>query len=101
MTFKGADGKYYFLGAQNLFAWMKKTFGPPNISLDQNEVGPAGLEFFDIADGNEGIYIMIPNYPAKFGASGHADLFDGGTFNAGAYFNPPGGLHSANLWILN
>ena len=43
---------------------------------------------------------MVPNYPSKFGASGHADIFNGASFNKNGYFNASGGLHSANLWIL-
>lgn len=101
ITFKGADNKYYFLGAKNLFEWMKKTFGAPDISLNESEVGTGGFGFFTSANGDKGIYIMIPNYPAQFGASGHADIFNGSTFNAGGYLNPAGGLHSANLWKLN
>lgn len=101
ITFEGADNKYYFLGARNLFEWMKKTFGVPDLSLNQSEVGTAGFDFFSAANGNSGIYIMIPNYPAQFGASGHADIFNGSKFNAGGYLNPAGGLHSVNLWVLN
>jgi hypothetical protein len=42
---------------------------------------------------------MIPNYPNYFKASGHADIYDGSNFDKLGYFNPSGGLYSANLWI--
>src|SRR5690606_40886249 len=35
-TLQGADGKYYFLNAQALIIWMKKTFGTTN-----NQIGRA------------------------------------------------------------
>lgn len=100
-TFKGFDNKYYFLGARKLYEWMKKTFGNPNISLNQSQAKTDGSGFLGLALGKKGLYIMIPNYPSQFGASGHADIFNGSSFNKNGYFGANGGLHSANLWILN
>lgn len=80
---------------------MKRTFGSPNICLNQLQTGMSGSRFINTANGSKGIYIMIPNYPSQFGASGHTDIFDGEVFNRNGYFGASGGLHSANLWILN
>lgn len=99
-TFKGADNKYYFLGAANLIEWMKATFGNPHISLDGNQTKVDGSGFIKATEGKPGIYGMIPNYPDKFGASGHADNFDGQKMNVGGYFNAEGGVYRTYLWKL-
>lgn len=101
LTFKGADGKYYFLGASHLNNWLIKTFGEPTYSLNQNQAGTDGQGFRAIINAKKGIYIMIPQYPRRFGASGHADIYDGSNFNCGSYFDPPGGLYKASLWTLD
>ncbi|MBI4945231.1 MAG: hypothetical protein HY840_02385 [Bacteroidetes bacterium] len=92
-TFTGGDGGNYFLSASKLNSWMTSYFGSPNLSVRSN--------FESSLQGNQGIYIMIPNYPGKFGASGHATLFDGsnaiGNHN---YYNATGGVYQINLWIL-
>ena len=99
-TFKGGDNKYYFVSAANLYRWMIGTFGQPTISLSGTQAHTDGSGFFTQANGQKGIYILIPNYPALFGASGHADIFDGQDFDGHGYFNASGGVHSVNLWVL-
>ncbi len=100
-TFKGSDNKYYFVSAIKLFRWLLGTFGQPDISLNNSQIGINGENFLLQANGQKGIYILIPNYPALFGASGHVDIFDSTNFDGHGYFNASGGVHSANLWILN
>jgi len=108
-TFLGADGKYYFLSAAKLYNWLRKTFGQPNLSLSQSQGGPRGVNFPSLLAGHKGIYLMQPNYPAQFKASGHSSLYTGnscithncdGTSNNGCYFDPQGGLHKISLWEL-
>lgn len=54
-TFKGGDGKFYFLGARKLFEWMKKTFDYPDISLNQLQAKSDGSGFLNLALGKKGI----------------------------------------------
>ncbi|WP_090974515.1 type VI secretion system amidase effector protein Tae4 [Parapedobacter composti] len=107
-TAKGADGKNYFLGAANLNAWMIKTFGEPT-KFTGAQGGENGKNFPTLLSGKKGIYIMVPNYPRDF-ASGHADIWNGETCNAGCYFGigarPPingrqQGVAFIHLWELN
>jgi hypothetical protein len=56
---------------------MRKTFPNPDVSLSKANIDVAGDNFFLQADGRAGIYLMEASYPAQFGASGHADFFDG------------------------
>lgn len=103
-TYKGGDGKNYFLSAASLFAWMKKAF-PPNpfnsISLNSSNSGPYGAGYANALAGSKGIYIMIPNYPGAsyFGASGHAGLH-ANTPVTHYYFNATGGVSEIILWKL-
>lgn len=111
--FKGADGKYYFLSAEALLKWMKKTFGTPtgNNHLTGSQGGTNGQNFPALLSGKNGIYIMIPNLPGGcptaanpqgtgFCASGHADLLTGGVCDGGCYFNAKGGVDEIFIWEL-
>jgi hypothetical protein len=85
-TLKGADGRNYFFRAKDLYNWMTRSYGKPNIStLDASKL-----------NGNQGIYIMRASYPARFGAWGHATLYNQtgtvGHSYIGSY------AHSYNLW---
>ena len=93
-TYKGADGKNYFLGASTLREWMTSYFGAPDIT--------AKKDFESSISGKQGIYIMEPNFPARFGASGHATLYNGTDCIGGhCYFNAGGGgTYRVNLWTL-
>ncbi|TRX29908.1 hypothetical protein FNW52_20475, partial [Flavobacterium sp. ZT3R18] len=103
-TFKGADNKYYFLGAANLMAWMKKTFGIPTGSnhLTGAQGGTNGVNFPTLLQGKEGIYILIPNNQGSsgFSASGHADLFFANSCDGGCYFGATGGVKEILFWEL-
>lgn len=102
--YKGADGKYYFLSAKALLVWMKKTFGTPTGSnhLLGSQGGTNGQNFPGLVGMKKGIYMMIPNYPGNnyFGASGHADMIEGGSCDGGCYFNAKGGVHEIFIWEL-
>ncbi len=92
-TYKGADSNNYFLSAGKLNTWMISYFGAPDISAKSN--------FEAKLLGKQGIYIMAPNYPGKFGATGHATLFDGiSCIGNHCYFTATGGVYETNLWIL-
>lgn len=103
-TFKGKDDKYYFLGAANLMAWMKKTFGIPTGSnyLTGSQGGVNGINFANLLKDKEGIYVLIPNNPGKsgFSASGHADLFFANSCDGGCYFAAKGGVKEILFWEL-
>jgi hypothetical protein len=103
VTVKGADNKNYFLVAKNLLAWMKVTFGTPTGSnhLTGTDGGENGQNFPNLLNGKQGIYIMIPNYPTLFEASGHADMFFNGDCDGGCYFNATGGVKEIFFWELN
>lgn len=103
-TFKGADNKYYFLSSAKLFNFMKKTFGPPTIKLNNAQGGTNGSGFASHLAGHKGIYIMQVNYPGLFGALGHASLFNGSECVGGVihnYYDAEGGVYAINLWELN
>jgi Type VI secretion system (T6SS), amidase effector protein 4 len=104
-TFKGADNKYYFLGAKTLLVWMKKTFGTPTGGnhLTGAQGGVNGQNFPTLLAGKKGIYIMTPNYPGAnwFGASGHADIINNSVCDGGCYFDAsPGGVSEIFIWEL-
>jgi len=100
-TWKGSDNKNYFLSSAHLYNFMKKTFGSGNIILNQSDGGTLGQSFQDKLSGNKGIYIMEASYPARFGALGHATLFNGSIGVGGhTYFNAPGGVNKITLWKL-
>lgn len=88
-TLKGADGKHYFYRASDLYKWMSKpaVFGNPNYSKTNYS-----------ALSGKGIYIMQASYPSKFGAWGHATLFNNGSVIGKGYINATGGVHRFNLW---
>ncbi|WP_145716598.1 T6SS effector amidase Tae4 family protein [Chitinophaga japonensis] len=99
-TFQGNDGKFYFLSAAKLYAWLKATFGTPNMELTNG--GTDGQNFRTGLTGKKGIYLMQPNYPKLFGATGHASLWDGSkAIGNHDYFDAEGGTAKVALWILN
>ncbi|MEC3876962.1 T6SS effector amidase Tae4 family protein [Chryseobacterium salviniae] len=104
-TFKGADGKYYFLGARNLYEWMKKTFPPTpsnSIVLSGAQGGINGQNFPNLLQGHQGIYILLPvnGSDSCFGATGHAGIYTSPDLTH-YYFNATCGVSSITLWILN
>ena len=86
-TFKGADGKYYFLVASQAFNWMVKTFKPDIYESNSKGLSEEELTKFDSKiNGQHGIFMMIPVDPSGtdengFGASGHATWFNGSDCN--------------------
>jgi hypothetical protein len=104
-TFRGGDGKYYFLGARNLYSWMIKTFPPTSsnsIVLNQADGGTNGNEFPSLLGNNEGIYILLPVNQSNtgFGASGHAGIYTTPELTH-YYFGATGGVRSITLWLLH
>jgi hypothetical protein len=110
ITFQGSDGKYYFLGAQNLNRWMRKTFGcaNPNVAVgeylnnnslhfDKNEIGTYGANLTTLLSGIRGIYSMVSNNPDW--ATGHADLMNSATTcDGGCHFDGP--IRYVDVWKL-
>ena len=108
-TWQGADGKYYFLSAPKMNAWLIQTFGEPTYVYTYSQGGANGQNFPALLAGKKGIYTMQPNWPTQFGAQGHVTLYNqttciphdcGGHINNGCYFGAEGGVHKIRLWIL-
>lgn len=101
-TYKGGDNKYYFLSAVYLLGWMKKTF-TNFVQYTGAQGGTNGSNFPTLLDGKKGIYIIIPNYSGRFGASGHADYWQNWFCNGDCYFNMDdmGGVNAVYFWQLN
>jgi Type VI secretion system (T6SS), amidase effector protein 4 len=115
-TYKGEDNKNYFFSSAKLFNFLKKTFTiPPNPtnsidSLSKSQGGIDGVNFPTLLNGKKGIYLMQSSYPRKFGALGHASLWNNNTcmqhdcgdgLTNGCYFNGAGGVEKIFLWKLN
>jgi hypothetical protein len=104
-------GKYFFLNAKSLNAWMRETFGTnPNnanhFSYTSSDGGTNGVNFPEKLKDKNGIYSMITTekYTTETGISGHADLiFNGsagkGTCIFGCSFNLP--IERIDIWVLN
>jgi RHS repeat-associated protein len=102
-TFKGGDGKNYFLSSGKLLDWMVSTFGKPNLKLKGADGGIDGSQFQSKLIGIKGLFIMQASYPRKFGALGHATLYNGSSCIGGeehCYFNAEGGVQTINIWKL-
>lgn len=105
ITMKGADNKYYFMGAANMIAWMKKTFGTPTGGnhINSTTAGKWGQSVGFLVVGKKGIYSMLPNdtsITTGFGATGHIDLLDG-TCDGSCYYNAQGGIKDIFIWELH
>lgn len=103
--FQGADGKYYFLGASTLAAWLKLTFGTPTGSnhLTGAQGGAGGTYFPGLVSGKKGIYVMLPvnqGCSGGFCASGHVDIINNGICDGGCYFGAEGGVQDIFIWEL-
>lgn len=113
-TWKGSDGKYYFLGVPQINKWMKKIF-PPNSSttFTAAQLGPNGANFYTLVNSKKGIYLMRANDESAttgFGATGHVSLINTGLGmrnkcvaghpTDGLYFNCRGGVKSITIWEL-
>ncbi|WP_433627078.1 T6SS effector amidase Tae4 family protein [Chryseobacterium cucumeris] len=108
-TFKGGDGKYYFLSAKKLNAWMRKTFGtnpatsttPYNsnhIHITGNQAGVNGVNLPAILKDKKGIYSLVSSNSAW--ASGHGDILqpNGTCINGCHFFDAP--IDYIDVWIL-
>ncbi len=105
VTIKGADNKNYFLVAKNLLSWMKSTFGTPTGDnlLNGAQGGVNGVNFPNLLNGKQGIYIMIPTDSSSngFDASGHADIYFDNECDGECYFSATGGVNKIYFWELN
>ena len=82
----GGDGKYYFYRAKDLYNWMYQSYGKPTSTT-----------IYSSFTGNKGIYIMQASYPTRFGAWGHATLYNmidtiGNSYSKSQY------AYRFNLW---
>lgn len=103
--FKGADNKYYFLGASTMAKWLQLTFGTPagGNHLTGAQGGIGGINFPRLVAGKKGIYVMIPvnqSSTTGFNASGHVDIINFGMCDGGCYFNATGGVKEIFIWEL-
>ncbi len=108
-TFKGADGKYYFLSAKKLNAWMRKTFGtnpatqntpfnPKHIHITGAQAGVHGVNLPNLLGGKKGIYSLVSSNSNW--ASGHGDILLPNTtcINGCHFFDAP--IAYIDVWIL-
>ncbi len=110
-TLIGADGKYYFLRAAELNAWMRKTFGtndgdpltPHNASHFQvkaSEILPFGANLTTKLSGKKGIYCIVSSDTRW--ATGHADLLKSdATCGNDCHFEDARYIKQIDIWILN
>lgn len=92
------------MGAANMIAWMKKTFGIPTGGnyINSTAAGKWGQSVGLFVAGKKGIYAMLPNDTSKrtgFDATGHIDLINV-TCDGGCYFNAKGGIKEILIWEL-
>ena len=111
-TFRGADSKYYFLGAANLNRWMRKTFGcaNPNTAIGEfynsnashfntSQIGQNGANLPALLSGKKGIYTIVTK---SSWASGHCDmLYDNATCIGSCHFDAPTTIYYCDVWDLN
>ena len=95
-TLLGEDGKYYFLRAKELNAWMRRTFGtndgdpktPHNanhVKITAAQAGFRGQNLPGLLTGKKGIYSLVSSN--QLWASGHADLlYDNATCGVECHF---------------
>jgi len=108
VTKLGANGKYYFITANDLYWWMIKTFGtPPATHIVTRGEAPDG-EFSVKLPAENGIYIMraLDNSLNGFGATGHVSLHTTiGAVQCGHLYGSNtevgGGIRDVSLWKLN
>lgn len=109
-TYQGSDGKYYFLGAENLNRWMRKVFGCANpntaigeylnsnsIHYNADQIAKNGSNLPQALFGVQGIYSMVSNNSNW--ATGHADLISSATCDGGCHFDGP--IRYIDIWKLN
>ncbi|WP_163408693.1 T6SS effector amidase Tae4 family protein [Flavobacterium ajazii] len=68
-TYKGADGKNYFLSSEQMAKNLPKQF-----NLSPTPTKNSTLTTFN---GKKGIYFMQPKFPKIFGATGHISIWNG------------------------
>ncbi|AZA88291.1 hypothetical protein EG349_16685 [Chryseobacterium shandongense] len=108
-TFKGAEGKYYFLSAKKLNAWMRKTFGtnpatqntpfnPKHIHITGIQAGVHGANLPNLLGGKKGIYSLVSS--DSNWASGHGDILlpNATCINGCHFFDAP--IAYIDVWIL-
>ncbi len=97
-TWKGGDGKNYFFLAAHLYAWLRQTFGAPDVELSSTPGNAIELHRQVVGIHNRGIYIMTPHNSQSFGASGHCSLWGG--LNAIGGNNYMGDAGKIYVWRL-
>jgi len=104
-TVQGSDGKYYFLNAKALNAWMRETFGtnPQNSNhhhFTSQQGGTNGENFPTLVAGLKGIYSMVST--DSNWASGHADIIENQICLSGCHLSdtPPAPIDYIDIWVL-
>jgi len=104
-TYKGKDGKYYFLSAAKLYKFCLDTFGKPTVIIKPTSTN-GNVDYINYLKGKKGIYIMRAANPSEFDAEGHATLFDGNDAirhsngSDAKHFDAGGGIWRIYLWEL-
>jgi hypothetical protein len=104
-TVQGGDGKYYFLNAKALNAWMRETFGtnpenPNHHHFTSQQGGTNGGNFPNLVAGLKGIYSMVST--DSNWASGHADIIENQICLSGCHLSdpPPAPIDYIDIWVL-
>lgn len=107
-TLKDKDGKFYFIRAKELNAWMRRTFGtndgdpktrynPNHLKITKSQAGTYGSNLPALLAGKKGIYCLVSDN--LIWSSGHADLlYDDGTCGVKCHFDGP--IDWIDVWIL-
>jgi hypothetical protein len=89
-TYKGADGKNYYLSSTGLKNYISNNYNLTSITTTNSSLSAfAGIK---------GIYFMQPISPAKFQASGHITIWDGNSCLGGHCYNTHPQFYSATLF---
>jgi hypothetical protein len=89
-TYKGADGKNYYLSSEKMASNLPKQF-----RLNSTTTRNSSLSSFN---GSKGIYFMQPKSPAAFGATGHISIWNGNSVLGGHSYADHSQFYQATLF---
>ncbi len=94
-TYKGANGKYYFVSAEKFYDFITQTFEGNCFTMYGygSSISPAAFQSF--TNSKHGLFILKPSYPKLFEATGHSTLYTGTRCiggNQGCHFSAKGGV---------
>jgi hypothetical protein len=95
VTHGALAGKRVILGASDMNDWLIRKWGKADFSVSQpRSEKDLQAKFLN----KKGVYVMIPHYPSRFGATGHCTLWTGQDVIGHHYANDS--AYAAYLWEL-